>query len=162
MSPTSSAFIFNNVDIIYCQNVRFRSCPNDRSRILQVQFLGCFPDPVRSTNNSGWWFPLVFKYVRRIDLHRLLKKHVHWAWTSKEDDAFQRVKCHLASCKLLAHYDPKLPINLACDASPYGVGAVLSHVMPDGSEKPVAYASRSLASAEKNYSKASAGAARLS
>ena len=85
-------------------------------------------------------------------LHGLLKKHVHWAWTSKEDDAFQRVKCHLASCKLLAHYDPKLPINLACDASPYGVGAVLSHVMPDGSEKPVAYASRSLASAEKNYS----------
>ena len=85
-------------------------------------------------------------------LHGLLKKHVHWAWTSKKDDAFQRVKCHLASCKLLAHYDPKLPINLACDASPYGVGAVLSHVMPDGSEKPVAYASRSLASAEKNYS----------
>ena len=85
-------------------------------------------------------------------LHGLLKKHVHWAWTSKEDYAFQRVKCHLASCKLLAHYDPKLPKNLACDASPYGVGAVLSHVMPDGSEKPVAYASRSLASAEKNYS----------
>ena len=64
MSQTSSAFIFNNVDIIYCQNVRFRSCPNDRSRILQVQFLGCFPDPVRSTNNSGWWFPLVLKYVK--------------------------------------------------------------------------------------------------
>ena len=85
-------------------------------------------------------------------LHRLLKKNVHWAWTSKEDNAFQRVKCHLASCKLLAHHDPKLKINLACDASPYGVGAVLSHIMPDGSEKPVAYASRSLATAEKNYS----------
>ena len=32
------------------------------------------------------------------------------------------------------------------------MGAVLSHVMEDGSERPVAYASRTLSSAEKNYS----------
>ena len=85
-------------------------------------------------------------------LHRLLQKGVTWAWMKKADHAFQTVKSHLASCQLLAHYDPNLPVHLACDASPYGVGAVLSHIMPDGSEKPIAYASRSLATAEKNYS----------
>ena len=37
------------------------------------------------------------------------------------------------------------------DASPKGVGACLTHVMPNGAEQPVAYASRSLWEAEQNY-----------
>ena len=42
-------------------------------------------------------------------------------------------------------------IRLACDASQYGVGVVISHLMPDGTECPVAYGSRILTKAEKNY-----------
>ena len=52
---------------------------------------------------------------------------------------------------VLTHYDPKLPLRLAADASQYGLGAVISHVMPHGGEKPIAFASRSLSPSEKNY-----------
>ena len=53
---------------------------------------------------------------------------------------------------MLVHFDPKPPLILACDASAYGIGAVLAHRMPDGTEQPVGYASRTLNSAECNYS----------
>jgi hypothetical protein len=51
---------------------------------------------------------------------------------------------------VLTHFDDRLP--LVCDASPYGLGAVLSHRMPNGEEKPVGFASRTLTKAETNYS----------
>ena len=62
-----------------------------------------------------------------------------------------KAKQLVGSAPVLAHYDPKLPIKMAGDASTYGIGAVLSHVFPDG-ERPVAFASRTLSSSEKNYS----------
>ncbi len=54
--------------------------------------------------------------------------------------------------QVLVHFDPSLGIRLACDASNYGIGAVLSHRMPDGTEKPVGFVSRTLSETEKKYS----------
>ena len=51
---------------------------------------------------------------------------------------------------MLTHDETK-PLILACDASPYGVGAVISHINPDGSEQPIAYGSRTLQKPERNY-----------
>ena len=61
------------------------------------------------------------------------------------------VKKLLTSADTLSHYDPSLPISLSCDASPVGIGAVIFHTFPDGTEKPIAYASHKLTAAEHNY-----------
>ena len=85
-------------------------------------------------------------------LHELPRKGVKWAWTEECEKAFVRSKSELVADKVLVPYDEKTKLILACDASPYGVGAVISHVMDDGEERPVAFASRTLTKSERNYS----------
>ena len=84
-------------------------------------------------------------------LHELLQKYTPWHWGSAQSQAFEESKALLQSSQVLVHYDPRLPLVISCDAPPYGIGAVLSHQMPDGSDKPVAFASRTLAPADRNY-----------
>ena len=61
-------------------------------------------------------------------LYQLLKSNSKWNWGKHCDNAFAQVKQKLVSNQLLVHYNPKLPLQLATDASPYGVGAVISHI----------------------------------
>ena len=87
-----------------------------------------------------------------VPLYHLLKKEAPWRWTSSQEESWKRMKELLSSAEVLCAYNPTLPLTLSCDASPFGVTAVLAHRFPDGSERPVAYASKSLSPAEKNYS----------
>ena len=84
-------------------------------------------------------------------LYGLLHHTANWVWSRDCDKAFQEVKGLLTSDNVLVHFDLNKPLVLSTDASPYGLGAVLSHKMADGSEKPIAFASRTLNHAERNY-----------
>ncbi|GFX24927.1 retrovirus-related Pol polyprotein from transposon 412 [Trichonephila clavipes] len=85
-------------------------------------------------------------------LNNLTKKNVRFLWSKDCQVAFEQIKKEICSPKILVHYDPSLPLTLASDASPVGIGCVLSHVYPDGSERPIAFASRTLSGSEKKYS----------
>lgn len=85
-------------------------------------------------------------------LHQLLDKNATWKWGLTEEVAFKAVKDLLLSNRVLAQYSELLPLRLSCDASSYGVGAVLNHILPDGREAPIAFYLRTLAAAERNYS----------
>ena len=100
--------------------------------------------------NYGKFIPNLSTIVQ--PLNQLLCKNVPWKWTGKYQATFETLKEKLASSEVLVHYDPDLPLKLDCDASAYGIGAVLSHTFPNGEEKPIAYASRTLSKAERGYS----------
>lgn len=83
-------------------------------------------------------------------LYRLTKKDVEFIWSTECDVAFRKSKLLLTTDKLLVYYDPNKPLVIHCDASPYGLGAVLSHTI-DGSEKPILFTSCTLTDTQKNY-----------
>lgn len=85
-------------------------------------------------------------------LYKLLNKDSKWKWTRECETAFLKAKSALESYDVLMLYSTELPVKITCDASPTGVGAVLSHTLEDGSVRPIAYASKTLAKAERNYS----------
>ena len=84
-------------------------------------------------------------------LHRLTEKNSTFHWSSECQTAFETLKQALTSAPLLTHPDYKLPFLLDTDASATGIGAVLSQVHPDGNERVIAYASRTLTKAERQY-----------
>ena len=84
-------------------------------------------------------------------LNQLLHAGVKWHWTLEQDKAFNELKNKLSTAPVLIHYSADLPLKLDTDASNYGVGAVISHILPNGEERPIAYASRTLTKSEVNY-----------
>ena len=79
-------------------------------------------------------------------------KNIEWTWEEAQENAFSILKEALCTAPILAHPDWKKQFILGTDASGYQIGAVLSQLDEEGFERPIAFASRTLSKAEKNYS----------
>lgn len=77
----------------------------------------------------------------------LTKAKVSFAWTSRCQESFDRIKEALTHAPCLASPDSAKPYTVVSDASIVGIGAVLLQ-----DDRPVAFESRKLSSAEVNYS----------
>lgn len=85
-------------------------------------------------------------------LHRLTRRETPFVWGTEQQAAFDTLKSSLANAETLAYFDRNAEkTKLITDASPVGLGAVLTQVQ-GGCERVVAYASRSLTDVERRYS----------
>ena len=84
-------------------------------------------------------------------MHVPVKKDT-FTWIPAAQICFEEVKQLLVDSPALALFDPSLRPVISTDASDYGLGAVFAQVQSDGTEKPVAFASRTLTATERKYS----------
>lgn len=80
-------------------------------------------------------------------LRELTRKNVDWNWGVKHDEAFAKIKGALTETTVMRYFDPKLDTELAVDAGPCGLGAILTQA-----GKVVSYGSRALSDVETRYS----------
>ncbi|KAK0416768.1 hypothetical protein QR680_012674 [Steinernema hermaphroditum] len=87
----------------------------------------------------------------RPPIERLLQKDVKWHWSEKCEEAFAKLKEVLSSPLFLAQFDSSAEHIVAADASEYGIGCALLQRTPDGNIRAVAYAVKTLTSAQRKY-----------
>ena len=85
-------------------------------------------------------------------LHKLLRKNTKsYVWNKQCQHSFDLLKQKLASPPILTYPDFKIPFIVSTVASGTAIGGVLSQVQ-GSAEKVIAYWSRQLQKAERNYS----------
>lgn len=85
-------------------------------------------------------------------LRALTSQGAQYVWTEEHARSFQKVKDAIAHDCTMAFYNPTHQTILTVDASPVGLGAILSTVDANGNQRNVAFASRSLTPVEQRYS----------
>ena len=83
-------------------------------------------------------------------LYELLKKNSLWQWVKRQHTSYKQARGLLVSPEFLVHGSLDLSLALRVDASPYGLGAVISHHAQEV-DCLIVSALRTLTCAEKNY-----------
>ncbi|GFY29192.1 retrovirus-related Pol polyprotein from transposon opus [Trichonephila clavipes] len=96
---------------------------------------------------AGWYQKFISHYADICEpLYRLKKKGPKFNWSTEAQDALNKVKRALTEAEVLQLPNFQEPFNLFTDASGVGIGAVLNQ-----NHRPIAFTSRNLNKAEKNY-----------
>jgi ribonuclease HI len=127
-------------------------------------------DPVKIAGIQNWPTPIRVKDVRSFlgfcnfyqpfirgfahlarPLNELTRKDTEWSWETQHQTAFEELKKRVTTEPVLAHPILTDPFELEVDASGFAMGAVLLQKKEDGKKHPIAYYSKTLSAAERNY-----------
>lgn len=102
---------------------------------------------------AGWYRRFIKNFSSlTFPITETLSSKRKFHWTPEADEAFELVKKRLTTAPVLINPDFSKKFFVHCDASDYGIGAVLVQLDENGSERPVAYMSKKLNTAQRNYS----------
>ncbi|KAJ3559362.1 hypothetical protein NM688_g396 [Phlebia brevispora] len=79
-----------------------------------------------------------------------LTGQAEWSWDTEQQDAFERIKTAMTTAPVLAVPNDDDQFKVECDASKFALGAELAQKQ-DGTWRTIAYLSKSLSLAERNY-----------
>ena len=154
ISPTKSDFAFE--ELLYLGHIVGNNAI--RMNPKKVATVAMQPAPVDVPTLRS--FLGLTSYYRRFvrgysqiaaPLTQLLKKGQAFHWGDDQEDAFQHLKRAITAEPVLAPPREEAPYVLQTDWSQQAVGAVLSQKDEGGEERVVAYASKTLSKAERNY-----------
>lgn len=124
----------------------------------KIQAIANFPQPktVRQLRRflglTGWYQRFISNFSAiTAPLTNLKGTAEKFQWNEQAQMAFEYLKSRLTTAPILSHPDFSRPFIIQCDASATGVGSVLCQVGLDGEEHPIAFMSKKLNSAQRNY-----------
>lgn len=123
----------------------------DQDRISAIKEMGC-PKSKKDLQTFLGFINTMRQFIPNLSdktapLRELLKKNSEFVWTEVHDGTVSKLKEDIINSKILIPFDENKPLVVQCDASGHGLGAGLFQ-----NNRPIAFASRSLNDAEKNYS----------
>ena len=130
---------------------RVSADPNKTKAIQDWPTPGCALDVKSFLGLASYYRRFIAGFAEiAAPLHQLTGMGKDFRCTKECDEAFAVLKHRLQSAPILSYPDFERPFLLDTDASDYGIGAVLSQIQ-DGSERVIAYASRTLTKSERRY-----------
>lgn len=109
---------------------------------------------VKVLGHVGWYRELISDCATiALPITRLLRKDIRFEWNEACQHALNTFKVKLNTYPILRPPNWNVPFHVFCDASAVAIGSALCQSSGEkGKDQPVAYASRQLIVAERNYS----------
>lgn len=102
---------------------------------------------------AGWYRRFVDNFFSlTFPITETLSSKKKFQWTPEPQIAFEELKKRLTTAPILANPNFDRKFYLHCDASDYGIGAVLTQFDDNNEERLIAFMSKKLNTAQRNYS----------